>query len=56
MVDLVNAAHGFGELGTIKYRTFDQGMLEPCQVAAVPRAEIIEDDHLGLALEVFDNV
>ena len=31
-------------------------MLESRQVAAVARAEIIQDNHLGLTLEVFDDV
>ena len=56
MVDLVNAAHGFVELGAIQNRTFDQGVLESRQVTAVARAEIIEDDNLGLTLEMFDDV
>ena len=56
MVNLVDAPHGFIELGPIKDRPFNQGMLEPGQVATMAGAEVVEDDDLGLALEMFDDV
>ena len=56
MVDLIDAPHGFIEFGAIQDRPFDQGMLETSQVATMAGAEVVEDDDLGLALEMFDDV
>ena len=53
---LVDPAQGLVELGTVEDRAFDQAVLKADEVAAMTAAEVVEDDDLGAALEMLDDV
>ena len=56
MKDDVDADHGLIYCGAIGDAGLDEGVSEAVEVVSVPGAEVIEDDDIGGAVEVLDEM
>ena len=56
MEDEIDALHGAAHSGAVGDSALDEGVVEAVEVAAVAGAEVVENDDVGSALEVFDEM